>query len=265
MPEGKQSGTRRSSTARHEAPRETEGARKHNSEKAPSPLEESFELWTRFSRQSGEAVTEYLRQFGDEQQKNYEKWSNSLHDAARSRDRERDLKEVRARYDEWNRQAEEIGGKIREAFEKTLEPQRELLSQWVKPLLPKEATDDDRAREAMDLVQKLWTGLTTDLPRRTFAALQPGVGVDELIRVQEESVKEFTDSFQKLAQVYFTSPAFVTMFGKSLDTSLDQQRYLNTQEDMFSRMTGLPSRREITELSQAVRDLSDKVSRIDRR
>lgn len=228
-----------------------------------NPLEESFELWTRFARQTGETVTEYLRRFGEEQQKNYESWATSLRDATRPMAHSRETEEVQARFQEWNRRAQEIGERVRDAFLTSLGPQKELIDLWVKPFLPKEATSEDRSREAVELIQKLWTGLATDVFRSLYTVLQPGQGVEELIRVQEASLKEFSDSFQKLTQIYFTSPAFVTMFGKTLDASLDSQNLAKEQETLFSRMTGLPSRREITELNEAVRDLSEKVTRMN--
>lgn len=263
MPRHKSTRSRRNAEERPTATAEAPKGRSAPPRAHPSPFEESVELWTRFSKQTGETVTEYLRRFGEEHQRNYETWATSLRDATRSTERERELKEVRSRFDEWNRRAEEIGGRVREAFQKTVEPERELFELWMKPFLPKEATDGDRSREAMELVQKLWSGLTSDVSRRMFSALQPGAGVDQLVRAQEESLKEFTDSFQKLVQIYFTSPAFVTMFGRTLDSSLDRQNVWNAQEDLFSRMTGLPTRREITELSDAVHDLSEKVNRMN--
>ncbi len=227
-----------------------------------NPIEESLELWTRFAQRTGETVTEYLRRFGDEHQKNYESWAASLRDAARPAPRGRETDEVQARFQEWNRRAEEIGERVRDAFQTTLGPQKELIDLWVKPFLPTHATDEDRSREATELIQKLWTGLATDVFRRLFTALQSGQGVEELIRAQEASFTEFSDSFQKLTQIYFTSPAFVTMFGKTLNASLDSQKFAKEQETLFSRMTGLPSRREITELNESVRDLSEKVTRM---
>ncbi|MDE1821361.1 MAG: hypothetical protein KGJ23_13240 [Euryarchaeota archaeon] len=228
-----------------------------------APLEEGLELWTRFARETGETVTEFLRRFGEEQQKNYESWSTSLADVTRPAMRDRGTQEVQTRLEEWNRRAEEIGTRVRDAFQTALEPQKELLDAWVKPFLPKEATPQDKAREATELVQKLYTGLTTNLSRRLFETLQPGRGVEDLVRAQEESLKEFSDSFQKLTQLYFTSPAFVSMFGKTLDASLDLQKAVKEGDDVFSKITGFPSRREITELNQAVKDLSAKVSRLN--
>jgi len=263
MPQHKPNSRRRTNADRPGPSSEEPKVRTAPPRSRRTPFEESLDLWSHFSQQTGETVTDYLRRFGEEQQRNYETWATSLRDATRATERERELKEVRARFDEWNRRAEEVGSRIREAFQKTVAPQRELFELWVKPLLPKEANDGDRSREAMELVQKLWSGLTTDVSRRMFSALQPGAGVDQLVRVQEESLKEFTDSFQKLVQIYFTSPAFVTMFGRTLDSSLERQNVWNAQEDLFSRMTGLPTKREVVELSDAVHDLSEKVNRMN--
>jgi hypothetical protein len=230
-----------------------------------NPIEESMDLWTHFAQQTGETVTEYLRRFGDEQQKNYEAWAASARDATQPTTRPSDAEEVQARFQEWNRRAQDVGARIRDALQTTLGPQKELLDLWVKPFLPKQATNEDRTREATELIQKLWTGFSTDVFKPWFSALQPGQGVEDLVRVQEASLKEFSDSFQKLTQLYFTSPAFVTMFGKSLDASLDSQKFAKEQETLFNRMTGLPTRAEITELNEALRDLSEKVSRMSSR
>jgi hypothetical protein len=227
-----------------------------------SPIEEGLELWAQFARETGETVTEYLRRFGEEQQKNYESWMSSFRDATKPSSGSMGTEELKVRIEEWNRRAQEVGERIREAFVKTMEPQKDLLDLWVKPFLPTEPTAQDSARESMELIQKMWTGLTADMTRIMFTALQPRQSVEELTRVQEASLKEFYDSFKKLTQLYFTSPAFVTMFGRTLDISLDATRWEREREKYVDWMTWLPSRREITQLNDAVRDLGDKVSRL---
>jgi len=117
----------------------------------------------------------------------------------------------------------------------------------------------------MGLVQKLWSGLTIDLSRRLLDAMQPGKGLDEFVQAQDEVTKQFAENFQKLTRIYFTSPAFVTAFGKSLDTSLDLQKTFKDSDEFFRRVTGLPTRQEISELNLAVRDLSEQVSRLNGR
>ncbi len=77
-----------------------------------APLEEGIELWTRFARETGETVTEFLRRFGEEQQKNYESWVASLNDATRTTSRDRETQEVQSRLEEWNRRAEEIWQRV---------------------------------------------------------------------------------------------------------------------------------------------------------
>jgi len=158
-----------------------------------------------------------------------------------------------------------IGTRVREAFETSLAPQRKLLELWAKPFLPADATVTERNQEVMGLVQKLWSGLTIDLSRRLLDAMQPGKGLDEFVQAQDEVTKQFAENFQKLTRIYFTSPAFVTAFGKSLDTSLDLQKTFKDSDEFFRRVTGLPTRQEISELNLAVRDLSEQVSRLNGR
>lgn len=227
-----------------------------------SPIEEGLELWARFARDTGETVTGYLRRFGEEQQKNYESWMSAVRDASKPSLRVMGTDELNARVEEWNRRAQEVGERIRDAFLKTMEPQKELLELWVKPLLPEEPTARDSVRESTELIQKMWTGLTTDMTRIMFTSLQPRESVEELTRVQEASLKAFYDSFKKLTELYFTSPAFVTTFGRTLDASLDAERWQRAGEKYIGWMTWLPSRREITQLNEAVRDLGDKVKRL---
>jgi len=227
-----------------------------------SPFEEGFELWARSARETGDTVTEYLRRFGEEQQKSYESWASAYRDMSQPRGHGKDTEEVRERFDEWNRRAQDIGEAVRDAFLKMLEPQKELLDLWLKPSLPKEPTSEDRSREATELIQNLWTGLAANVSRVVFATMDPRQDLKELTRLQEASLKEFYDSFQKLTQIYFTSPPFVTMFGRTLDASLDAERWGREREKMIGWMYGLPTRREITELNDAVRDLTEKVSRM---
>jgi hypothetical protein len=228
-----------------------------------SPIEEGLELWARFARETGETATEYLRRFGEEQQKNYESWMSTVRDVTKPTPRSMGTEELNDRMEEWNRRAQEVGERIRDAFLKTMEPQKELLDLWVKPFLPKEPTDQESVRESMALIQKMWTGLTADMTRIMFAALQPRQSVEELTRVQDASVKEFYDSFKKLTEIYFTSPAFVTMFGRTLDASLDAKRWEREWDKYVGWMSYFPSRQEITQLNEAIRDLGDRVNRLN--
>jgi len=230
-----------------------------------APIEEGMNLWTRYARETGATVTDFLRRFGEEQQRSYETWSANLSETLRPKFRPPEAQAVRANFEEWNRQAEAIGTRVREAFETSLAPQRKLLELWAKPFLPADATVTERNQEVMGLFQKLWSGLTIDLSRRLLDAMQPGKGLDEFVQAQDEVTKQFAENFQKLTRIYFTSPAFVTAFGKSLDTSLDLQKTFKDSDEFFRRVTGLPTRQEISELNLAVRDLSEQVSRLNGR
>jgi hypothetical protein len=231
-------------------------------QRASAPVEEGLNLWTQYARNTGETVAEFLRRFGEEQQRSYETWSANLTEAARPKFRPPEPEAVRARLEGWNRQAEAIGTRVREAFERSLAPQRELFELWAKPFLPADATVAERTQEIQALVQKLWSGLTVDLSRRMMDALKPGEDYDEFVQAQDAATKQFAENFQKLTKVYFTSPAFVTAFGRTLDSSLELQKSLDHSEEFFRRITGLPTHREISELNQTVRDLSEQVSRL---
>ncbi len=228
-----------------------------------NPIEQGLSLWSRYARETGETVTDFLRRFGEEQQKSYESWAASVSAAVRPKAPATEAEAARARIQAWNRQAEEIGARVREAFETSLKPQQELLELWAKPFLPPGATAAERTQEVSGIIQKLWSGLTIDLTRKLMEAMQPEKGFDEFVHAQDEVAKQLTENFQKLVRVYFTSPAFVATFGKVLDSSLDLQKTWKDSDELFRRVTGLPTRQEIGELNQAVRDLSDQVSRLN--
>jgi len=255
---------RKRTTSKTEKPtRDNPPERALSAESRATPIEDGLELWGRYARETGETVTEFLRRFGEEQRKSYDAWASTLSEAVRPRLAPAEAPAVQARFDEWNRQSAEVGDRVREAFEKALAPQRELLELWMKPFLPADATLAERNQEALGLVQKLWSGLTIDLTRRLTDAMQPQKGFDEFVGAQDEVTRQFTENFQKLTRIYFTSPAFVSAFGKSLDSSLDLQKTLKDSDEFFRRVTGLPTRQEISELNQAVRELKEQVSRLN--
>ncbi len=259
-------------TTKHARPRAEPSASRPSpdlslgAESINNSIEQGLSLWTKYARETGETVADFLRRFGEEQQKTYETWAANLPAALRPKLRATDAQVARDRFDEWNRQAEEIGQRVREAFETTLKPQRELLELWAKPFLPADGSAAEKTEEVLGLVQKFWSGLTVDLSRKMMDAMKPEKGFAEFVQAQDEATKQFSENFQKLVRVYFTSPAFVAAFGKTLDSSLDLEKSWKDSDELFRRVTGLPTRREISELNLAVRDLSEQVARIkDRR
>jgi len=243
------------------APPSSEAGPTNGNRTGSRQLEEGWDLWARYARTTGEAITEFLRRFGEDRQKQYEAWASSVSASARPKF-SLGPDEVRAKFAEWNRQAEAVGARVREAFEASLKPPQDLLELWAKPFLPVEANPSDRVREIGELGQQLWSGLAQDLTQRWLEAFEPGRGLDEFVRAQDEMTKRFAENFQKLTRAYFTSPAFVAAFGRTLSTSLDLQKSVNDSEELFRRVTGLPTRREIGELNLAVRELSEQVSRL---
>jgi hypothetical protein len=224
-----------------------------------TPFQEGYEVWTKFAKQSGDTFGEYLRRFGEEQQKNYERWVATLRESSTSAPRIFGRDEMKARVEQWNKVSREIADRVTEAFLSTLGPQRETFETWMRPFLPTEGSTEERAKQFTDLVTKFWAGMFSDVNRRFLEGLQPSKSAAEFAQLQENALKEFGETYQKLAYAYFSSPAFVGLFGKTLDNSLDFQKAYEEGEATLSKLTGLPTRRDIVELNEGIRELLLKV------
>ncbi len=249
------------------SPSKKNSAKSAPSTKAPagsskSPFQEGYEVWTKFAKQTGDTFGEYLRRFGEEQQKNYERWVATLRESTTPSASRRGSDEMKARMEEWNRVSREIADRVTEAFLTMLGPQRDTFETWMRPFLPKEGSTEEQTRQFTELVTKFWGGMFSDVNRRFLESLQPSKTAAEFAQLQEKALKEFGDTYQKLAYAYFSSPAFVGLFGKTLDSSLDLQKAFDQGESMLSKFTGLPSRRDITELNEGIRELLNKVDRL---
>jgi hypothetical protein len=227
---------------------------------AKTPLEEGIDVWTHFAKQTGDTFGEFLRRFGDEQQKNYERWVAALKETSTPPPAGAGKEEMRARLEQWNKVSKEIADRVTEAFLTTLGPQRETFEKWMRPLLPQEATVQERTQELTELTTKFWAGMFGDVSRKYFEGLRTGKSATEFYQLQENALKEFGDTYSKLAYAYFSSPAFVGLFGRTLDNSLELQKAFNQGESMLSKVTGLPTRRDIIELNQSIKDLSSKIN-----
>lgn len=226
---------------------------------ARTPFQEGYDVWTKFAKQTGETFGEYLRRFGEEQQKNYERWVASLRESSTAVPSVEAKDEMRARVEQWNKVSREIADRVTEAFLSTLGPQRETFETWMRPFLPKEGSTEERTRQFTELVTKFWAGMFSDVNRRFIEGLQPSKSAADFAQLQENALKEFGETYQKLAYAYFSSPAFVGLFGKTLDNSLDLQKAYDQGEAAISKMTGLPTRKDILELNEGIRELLLKV------
>jgi hypothetical protein len=245
-------------------------AKKTNAKSAPSttgrtrstktPLEEGMDVWTQFAKQTGDTFGEFLRRFGEEQQKNYERWVAALKETSMASPAGAGKEEMKARLEQWNKVSREISERVTEAFLTTLGPQRETFEKWMRPLLPQEGTVQERTQELTELTTKFWAGMFGDVSRKYFEGLRTGKSATEFAQLQENALKEFGDTYQKLAYAYFSSPAFVGLFGRTLDSSLELQKAFNQGESVLSKVTGLPTRRDIIELNQSIKDLSSKIN-----
>jgi hypothetical protein len=224
-----------------------------------TPLQEGYDVWTQFARQTGETFGEYLRRYGEEQQKNYERWVATVRESAASAPSGRAKDEMKARLEQWNKVSREIADRVSDAFLSTLGPQKETFETWMRPFLPKEGSAEERSKQFTEFVTKFWSGMFSDVNRRFVEGLQPNKAAAEFAQLQENALKEFGETYQKLAYAYFSSPAFVGLFGKTLDSSLDLQKAYDEGEAVLSKVTGLPTRKDILELNEGIRELLLKV------
>jgi hypothetical protein len=226
-----------------------------------TPFEEGLQVWTNFAKQTGDTFGEFLRRYGEEQQKNYERWVASLKESSIPAPSTRETDQMRARFEQWNKASKEIADRVREAFLTTLGPQRETFEAWMRPFLPKESSVEEQTNEFTELVTKFWTGMFSDASRKFVEGLQTSKSPMEFAKLQENALREFGENYQKLAYAYFSSPAFVGLFGRTLDASLELQKAFDQGDSVLSKVTGLPTRRDITELNQSVRELLIKMDR----
>lgn len=228
-----------------------------------SAQEDYVNVWLGFAKEVGETTSDFVRRFGDEQQKNYEQWASTLRNQAKPRPTTEDLNDARTRFEAWNQVAQEIGAKVSEAFTSVQDLQKNFFENWSRSGAGEKATPADQAREYAELVQRFWTGLSKEIYERANTTIPGQPKFDEFVRSQEESLKDFAENFRKLTYSYFTSPPFVTLFGKTLDASLDLQRQLKEAGNAFPSLTTLPSKKDLAQIQQTLSELADKVHRIE--
>ena len=228
-----------------------------------NPAEESLRVWLNFAKEVGTTTSEFVRRFGDEQQQNYEKWAASLRDQMKPRQSVPDVEEIRERFRDWNELAQEIGQKVTAAFTTGQDLQKQLFENWSKAQTGGSQNPADQVREYAEMTQKFWSGLSKELYEKAMASFAPQVKFEDFVRTQEESMKDFAENFRKLTYSYFTSPPFVTLFGKTLDASLDLQRQLKETGGALANLSPLPTKKEVAQLQQSLAELANKVSRLE--
>lgn len=226
------------------------------------PSEDYVKVWSNFAKEIGDTTTDFVKRFGEEQQKSYEQWIASTQAQGTPRPTADDLQEVTSRFEEWNTLAQEIGKKVADAFKAGTDLQKEFLGSWTdsQPSLPHVPTDT--LREFNDLAEKFWTGLAGSLYQKSLSSLGPQVRFDDFVRTQEDSLKELTENFKKLTYSYFTSPPFVTLFGKTLDSSLEAQKLLLEKGGPLTYLSSIPTKKDLAQIQETLVELSNKVDRL---
>lgn len=227
-----------------------------------NPGEEFISTWVKFAEDLGNTATDTIRRFGEEQQREYEKWVSAAKEAARPRPTETDVREVADRFQQWTQMADEVGRKIVDALTTGVNVQKDLFEAWGRTASAAPRAPEQQGRETVELYQKFWTDLFGSLFERYTQSFRPEFKFDDFVRTQEDTLKDFGENFRKFSYSYLTSPPFVTLFGKTLDSTLEAQRAFAEQGGLASVVGGIPSKRDIAELQESLRTLSEKVDRL---
>jgi hypothetical protein len=185
--------------------------------------EEYMNAWMSFAKEMGDTATDFVKRFGEEQQKNYEKWVATVQDGANSQVSPEDIKEVGERFKQWTSFAQEMGQRVKDSFTPSSNLQKDFLDAW-NHVAQSGASPEDAAKVFSELAQKFWTGIAGNLYEKSLASLRPELKLDEFIKSQEEPLREFSENFRRLTLSYFTSPPFVSPFGRTLDSTLEMQK-----------------------------------------
>lgn len=227
------------------------------------PPEDYVKVWTNFAKEIGETTTDFVKRFGEEQQKNYEQWVATAQAQGTPRPTAEELQDVTSRFEEWNILAQEIGKKVSDAFKSGTDLQKEFLSGWSQGQPSGVPTPPDSVKEFNDLAQKFWTGLAGNLYQKSLTSFTPELKFDDFVRGQEDSMRELTENFKKFTYSYFTSPPFVTLFGKTLDSSLEAQKLLQEKGGPLAYLTSFPTKKDLAQLQETLVELSNKVGRLE--
>jgi hypothetical protein len=176
--------------------------------------------WVDFAKEMGGAAEDFVKRFGEEQQKNYEKWTATIQDGTKTHPSLDDVKEMGERFQQWTDLAQKIGERIKDSFMNGTDMQKEFLAACSRAT-QKGSSPGDVAKGFSDLAQKFWTELANNLSQKSLSSLGPDFDPDEFIKNQEQTIEDLSETFKKL------SPPFVELFGQALNSSLDVQKLLS--------------------------------------
>jgi len=122
---------------------------------------------------------------------------------------------------------------------------------------------EDAAKGLTELAQKFWTGLAGNLYQKSLTTMRPDMSVEEFIKNQEEMLKDYSENFKKLTYTYFTSPPFVSLFGQTLDSTLEIQKLLSQNGGLMGYLSGIPTKKDLAQLQETLMKVSSKLQQIE--
>jgi gas vesicle protein len=229
----------------------------------PQTSDDYMAVWMGYAKEMGDSAGDFVKKFGEEQQKNYEQWMAAVQDGSKPRPSVEDMKEVGERFQQWSSLAQEISEKIKEVFTTGTDLQKEFFAAWSQASSQNASSPEDAAKGLSELAQKFWTGLAGNLYQKSLTSMRPNMSVEEFIKNQEEMLKDYSENFKKLTYTYFTSPPFVSLFGQTLDSTLEMQKLFSQEGGIMSYLSGIPTKKDLAQLQEMLMKISSKVQQIE--
>jgi hypothetical protein len=184
------------------------------------PGEEYMTAWMSFAKEMGDTAEDFVKKFGEEQQKNYEQWVATVQDGSKPRPSLDDIKEMGERFQQWTSVAQEIGQRIKESFSTSTDLQKEFFSAWSQASRIGSSPEEITKRFS-DLAQRFWTELGSNLYQKSLASMRQDFDLNDVIRNSRQSLNELSGNLQRF------SPPFLTLFGQTLQSALEVQKLVS--------------------------------------
>jgi gas vesicle protein len=182
--------------------------------------EDYMTAWMSFAKEMGDTAEDFVKRFGEEQQKNYDQWVATVQNGTAPRPSLDDIKEVGERFQQWTGLAQQIGQRIKESFTTGTDLQKEFFTAWSQASR-NGSSPEEISKRFSDLAQRFWAELGTNLYQKSLSSMHPEFDLSDVMKSQRQTMNEFNENFKKI------SPPFVTLFGQTLQSTLEIQKLVS--------------------------------------
>jgi hypothetical protein len=102
-------------------------------------------------------------------------------------------------------------------------------------------------------------GLSPDLSPKS---LEPG---EQLYKQYEQFYNYWMDTSQKMLDEVMRTPAYGNLLAQTINTSMDTKKMIENYMVQNVKTMGIPTRNELEEIRTELKNISDKLSDLDKR